>query len=314
MVRNERKDSNCFIIITTIIIVLCLLLISLVSKIKYYQDNVMELNKKLEEEYNIVSKDKNKLLEEKEVLDKKIDELENISTLTTDLKQEVFTLAKDLEQKIIKNDTKYKIAYLTFDDGPYYSTNDYLKILKKYRVKGTFFTIGLDKEKCFDNRNKDCSILYKKIVDEGHTIANHTYSHLIHKGLYSSATSFINQVTKQEKLIKQKTGVTTNIVRFPGGSGTANAYGVKNGAIKKLQSLGYGWVDWTAQDGDGGSPGTKKQALARFKKNINEGIEVVLLHDYSQVSLAILPDIIEYLEKNNYILLPLFYDSVKVNK
>ena len=52
----------------------------------------------------------------------------------------------------------------------------------------------------------------------------------------------------------------------------------------------------------------------RCALNSNEDIEVVLFHDYNNITLSILPQAIEYLEKNNYIILPLFYDSVMVNK
>ena len=67
-------------------------------------------------------------------------------------------------------------------------------------------------------------------------------------------------------------------------------------------------------DGDGGAISSQSEAFNIFKKNINDNIEVVLLHDYSYTTLAILPDIIEYLQDKNYILLPLFYESIKVNK
>ena len=187
-------------------------------------------------------------------------------------------------------------------------------MLKKYKVKATFFTIGLDKENCYDNRSKKCHELYKKVVDQGHTIANHTYSHLIFNGLYNNASSLIKQVKKQEDLIKGKTGVTTNIFRFPGGSSTAKAYGVFNSAVKELRKNNYGWVDWTAANGDGGDPGNKSQALSRLKGEINENIEVVLFHDYSSVTLSMLPEAIEYLQSKGYVILPLFYESVKINK
>ena len=162
--------------------------------------------------------------------------------------------------------------------------------------------------------SNNINVTNKKEFDNGHTIANHTYSHLIFNGLYSSVNSFINEVKKQENLIKEKTGYTTNILRFPGGSNTAAAYGIKNGAIEKLREMGYGWVDWTAQDGDGGAVNGTDDAWNRFTNSINEDIEVVLFHDYSTVTLQILPKAIEYLQNKNYILLPLFYDSVKVNK
>ena len=143
-------------------------------------------------------------------------------------------------------------------------------------------------------------------------MANHTYSHLIFNGLYSSTNSFITQVQKQEQLIKERTGLTTNIVRFPGG--IASSGSLRNSITAKLKEMGYGWVDWTASNGDGGWVGDKDTALKNLKKTIDEDIEVILFHDYSYATLAALPEAIEYLRNNNYILLPLFYESKMINK
>ena len=313
MDKIKRTNRKKLIIISLLIILIILITLLIIFVNNNYQET-LSINKQLTSELTELKNNYQVKDNTNQELTTKLNDLENITENTNKLKQEVFSLASKLEQKIIKKESNAKIAYLTFDDGPYYLTNKYLEVLDKYQVKATFFTIGLDKDTCFDNKSKDCSNLYKKIVDGGHTIANHTYSHLIFKGLYSSTTSFINQVKKQENLIKKRTGVTTNIVRFPGGSGTAQAYGIKDSAIKQLKKLGYGWVDWDAMDGDGGAISSKSEALKTFKKSINDNIEVVLLHDYSQITLAILPDIIEYLQDKNYILMPLFYDSIKVNK
>ena len=314
MVRNKRKTRKSNIIINIILILLTSLSVGFTIYFYYVDNNNSLKQKELKDNLKQKEEEYNKILLNNEELQKELEKIENIDESIKNTKEEVFKLASTLEQKIKNKESTYKIAYLTFDDGPYYSTNKFLDVLRKYRVKGTFFTIGLDKDKCFDNRSKDCSIMYKKVVDEGHTIANHTYSHLIWGGLYGSANSFITQVEKQEKLIKDRTGVTTNIVRFPGGSGTANAFGLKKSITNKLKEIKYGWVDWTAQDGDGGDLRTKDQALSNFKKSINEDIEVVLMHDYSGITLSVLPQFIEYLQEKNYILLPLFYDSVMVNK
>ena len=238
--------------------------------------------------------------------------LVNIDNSINELKQEVYKLTIDLENAILEGRTQYKIAYLTFDDGPYYLTHSVIDVLKQKRVKATFFTIGLNKDICFDNSYADCSIMYKKIVDNGHTIANHTYSHLIFNGLYNSTSSFISQIDKQQAMIEERTGVRTNIMRFPGGSNSAGS--LKNGIIAELRNRGYGWVDWTAQDGDGGSLSDTGTAWTNLGNSINENIEVVLFHDYNRTTYAILPDFIDWLESKNYIILPLTYDSVKVNK
>lgn len=314
MARDNRKSKIINIIIYIFLILMLLMVIFLIYMTYKKYNTEITTNNSLNEELVQVTDMYNEKSETNNKLKQEIDDLKNIDNNIANAKNEVFRLAKELEQKIIKNESDKKIAYLTFDDGPYYATHDFLNVLKKYKVKATFFTIGLDKETCFDNRSKKCHELYKKVVDGGHTIANHTYSHLIFNGLYNNANNLITQVKKQENLIKEKTGVTTNIFRFPGGSGTAKYYGVFNSAVNELRKNNYGWVDWSAANGDGGEPGTKAQALSRFKDEINEDIEVVLFHDYNRVTLSMLPEAIEHLQNKGYILLPLFYDSVKINK
>ena len=310
MVKYEGKIRKSFILIVFTIVFSVLFL------------NIISINKKLEFEIN--KKNENKIALENlksdlEILKNKqtnlqieIDSLKNIDENLEKTKKELFSLAKDLETKIKSGNSNYKIAYLTFDDGPYYLTNSFLDILDKYDVKATFFTIGYDKETCFDNRSKECGNMYKKIVDKGHTIANHTYSHSIFNGLYSSVDTFIYDLKVQEELIKNKTGVITNIMRFPGGS--AQAKNLKTIIINKLKENNYGWVDWTALNGDGGSISNKTIGWNNFVNSINDNIEVILFHDYNHVTLSMLEDAIIYLQNNNYILLPLFYESVMINK
>jgi len=312
MEKNKRNYRKRFIIITIFLLVLIIFLsiICFVTFNDYTKET--NVNKELTLEYDkLVEQNRDSILIQEQI-NKNLNEIKMLDDNISKTRNEVFTLVSKLEQKIKNGESDYKIAYLTFDDGPYYLTYDYLKILDKYNVKATFFTIGTGKNSCWDNKSKDCTKLYSEIVNRGHTIANHTYSHAIKYGLYSSIDSFIYQVNKQEQLIKEKTGVTTNIIRFPGGSGTAKS--LKNGIINELRKKNYGWVDWTAMDGDGGSISSKEQAWNIFVNSINQDIEVVLLHDYSSITVAILPDIIEYLQEKGYILLPLFYDSVMINK
>ena len=118
---------------------------------------------------------------------------------------------------------------------------------------------------------------------------------------------------KQEEHVKKQTdGYVTNIVRFPGGSSTAGK--LKKSIIESLRKRKYGWVDWTAQDGDGGKLSSKDEAMNIFKKSINSQIEVVLFHDYNGYTTTLLPIFIEYLEKNGYEMYPLFYESNMINK
>ncbi len=315
MAKNKRKNrsrlAEIIIFIITFIILLILITNNYSTTTKIINKN-KELNAKL-----LIAKNTN--IEKKATLKKLDDEivtLNNIDDTISITKNDVFNLIKELEKEILDGKTKYKIAYITFDDGPYHSTDQVLDILKKYGVKATFFTIGLDKDDCYDSPGYSCYNTYKKIVDNGHTIANHTYSHQIFRGLYSSSDSFINQVKLQEKLIEERTGIKTNILRFPGGIGTANSLmGSGVSSVKSwLKENGYGWVDWSAQDGDGGYLPSYDTAWNNFTKSIDEDIEVILFHDYSYTTISMLPEAIEYLQNKDYIILPLFYDSVKINK
>lgn len=312
MEENARRNQKGLIIFSIIyFIIIC----SLLGFYFYKQSiikNEQNVNDKYQKELQTLKNELEDIENTGKQLSQEITDIKNIDEGIIKAKEEVFLLASQLEKKIQEGNSEYKIAYLTFDDGPYALTNSYLDILNRYRIKATFFTIGLDKDRCFDNRNQDCSVMYKKIVDNGHTIANHTYSHRIFAGLYSNVDSFMYQVNLQEELIKNRTGVITNIVRFPGGSDTAK--GLKDGIIARLREKNYGWVDWTAQNGDGGAIANTNKAWENFVSSIDQNIEVVLFHDYSYTTLALLPQAIEYLQNSNYILLPLFYDSVMINK
>ena len=179
-------------------------------------------------------------------------------------------------------------------------------MLDKYDILATFFVIG--------NKSDDRLPIYKEEVRRGHTIANHTYYHSISNGLYNSVSSFTNQIKKNEDFILKETGIKTNILRFPGGSNQAK--GLKNGIIKEISNMGYGYVDWDLETGDGKkvSPTIKESIDNVLNKTNGRDIIVVLMHDYSSITLSALPSIIEGLEKQNYIMLPLFYESVKVKK
>ena len=75
-------------------------------------------------------------------LETKINDIKNLDTLIETTKKEYYQSLKTLENKVINKETNYKIAYLTFDDGPYYLTHKFLETLEKYNVKATFFLLG----------------------------------------------------------------------------------------------------------------------------------------------------------------------------
>ena len=165
-----------------------------------------------------------------------------------------------------------KVIYLTFDDGPSERTVEILEILREKDVKATFFVIG--------RTDEDSLNLMKEIVEEGHAIAMHTYSHR-YTDIYASVEDYLADMYKLFVLIRDTTGVEPSIFRFPGGS----IHGYNKGVYQQLEAemLRRGFVpyDWNLSSGD--ASGTKASAAQIINnvvgpaKKLDRGI--VLMHD-----------------------------------
>lgn len=201
-----------------------------------------------------------------------------------------------------------KLCYLTFDDGPNNSvTTQVLDVLRKYDVKATFFMVG-----ALIESNPDVA---RRVFEEGHLIANHSYSHN-YKNIYASTDAFMNEVSTTEALIKAALDSESDyfpLVRFPGGSHYAGTYKESKKLIKEnLGTNGFYFCDWNSLNGD--AEGAKKDAdglFEYFKKttNIDKNV-VVLMHDAvnKQATVDSLPQIIEYMLDNGYTFLRLDED------
>ena len=89
-------------------------------------------------------------------------------------------------------ETKEKVIALTFDDGPTKNVDQLLPLLDEYNAKATFFLIGNEIEKHPEEA--------KKIIEAGHQIGNHTYSH---KRMVLKSPSFIEEeIEKTDELIR----------------------------------------------------------------------------------------------------------------
>ncbi|MBO7697711.1 MAG: polysaccharide deacetylase family protein [Erysipelotrichaceae bacterium] len=267
-------------------------------------------NEKLIASETIALNDK---LTDKDVLMKEKDEIENFNTTLASYHDEFFRLAMELEEKVTSGQSDKKIAYLTFDDGPYRMSYKFLDILDEYDVPATFFYL----KKCAEEGFRDEWIydeVYRRVLRSGHTLGNHSASHQLKEdSIYSSVERFMNDIEDNRKFILDRYGYTTEVMRFPGGTGTAGSryYGI----VEELRKIHYAWVDWNSATGDGGmilSP-------AEYRDNVlnNTGdkkLLVVLMHDYSENTLAALPEIIEGLSDQGYVFLPLFYESQAVNR
>ncbi|PWU00455.1 MAG: polysaccharide deacetylase family protein [Bacteroidetes bacterium] len=125
--------------------------------------------------------------------------------------------------------SKEKIIYLTFDDGPHpIATPFVLDELKKYNAKATFFCIG---KNVVEEKN-----LYRRILDEGHRVGNHTYNHL--NGWKTDDLVYLENILTAAKFIDSK------LFRPP--YGRISKFQIRNLNTK----FGYNIVMWTVLSGD----------------------------------------------------------------
>lgn len=275
--------------------------------------------------YNAYTKANEKLIQNKQVLNalnetldktnvnldncnKELNDLKDIDKKIDEIKEIYFKNAVKAEELARSGEADFKVCYLTFDDGPYSKTTPaFLDVLEKYDVQATFFCLA--KEGVDD--------IYKREKMNCHTIGNHTASHNI-KYIYSSVDVFINDLLENRKFIEDLLGITTDVMRFPGGSPQVSYSGLStNQMIEKLRENHYGYVDWTLTTGDGGGPTylTPDEFLHNvIDSSPNFNVISVLMHDYSTNTLACLPQMIEELTNQGYIFLPLSYDAPIVRK
>ena len=250
-------------------------------------------------------------------LNRVINEVNDINSESDKLQKKVFTLAAQLEKDITDGKSNKKICYITIDDGPYNRGNKYLELFSKYDVKATFFLTTANGNKLPDQADITAASMYPEYLKYGHTIGNHTYSHDYGDGgIYSDSGAFMKSVEEQRKFTEEATGgYTPVLVRFPGGTGMA---GSRLDQIEDaLREKGYGWVDWTIDSGDSWGKDTVNESL--IKSNVlaatkEQNIMVVLFHEWSQPTIDAMPEIIDGLREKGYIFLPLFKESMMVNK
>ena len=266
------------------------------------------------EEYNELLKSEENLKKEINIQEEKIKELNAELDSYSDMKERIAESKEEyfknillLEEKILNDESDVKIAYLTFDDGPYLTTTpDFLDILDEYDIKATFFYLLKD---------EDYDGLYRRVIDSGHTLANHSASHNLRPEgyIYSSVDRFMNDIMLNHDEILRRFDYDSNVMRFPGGSPQAG--GLKGAIVERLKEVPYGYVDWDVTTGDGTNSGSVEEYIHNVLDNSEAyDLMVVLMHDYSYNTITALPTIIEGLKDQGFIFLPLCYESHKVIK
>ncbi|MCM3630895.1 polysaccharide deacetylase family protein [Paenibacillus glycanilyticus] len=154
-------------------------------------------------------------------------------------KEEPLTLA-ELREKyrstfLLEGDSKEKRVALTFDDGPDETfTPLVLDVLKKAGVKATFFVVG--------NRIEANPEIFQRILNEGHAVGNHSYSHP--NFLKLSDEDFRDEINATDKLIKTYIGYLPSLVRPPYGGVTEDQINWLASMEKKIINWNVDSLDW----------------------------------------------------------------------
>ena len=189
-------------------------------------------------------------------------------------------------------DTEDKRIYLTFYCG-YENGNTplILDALKKHKAPATFFVVG--------NFVSTSGDLLKRMVDEGHAVGNHTFSHPDMSKI-STQEAFAKELSQVEELFKEATGTEMEkYYRPPQGK-----YNEAN--LKMAKDMGYktffwslAYVDWY-QD----QQPSKEEAFEKLLGRIHPGA-IVLLHNTSSTNGQILDELLSKWEDMGYTFHPL---------
>ncbi|HLW39297.1 MAG TPA: polysaccharide deacetylase family protein [Brumimicrobium sp.] len=194
-----------------------------------------------------------------------------------------FSIRANFHLKAIhRGEVKGKIVAITFDDGPTEFTLKALELLNKYRQKASFFCIGKQVQK----HEK----IVVSIVENGHEVGNHTFSHAQQMGFKNTA-EMIEEIECTDKILEGIVEKKTRYFRPP--------FGVTNPAVRRaIQETKHIVVGWNIRSLDT-SINNEKRIFNRIKRKIKPG-SIILLHDTSKKSINVLEQLLIYLEQEEY--------------
>lgn len=198
-------------------------------------------------------------------------------------------------------------VYLTFDDGPSSNTAEILDLLAQYNVKATFFVVG--------KTDEESLAMYKRIVEEGHTLGMHSYSHK-YSVIYDSLDNFAADFTQIQNYLYEVTGEDCIYYRFPGGSSNKVSNTDMSEFIGYLNEQGVTYFDWNVSSGDATSQAYTAQELVDnvMQDVVKYKTSVVLMHDADSKDTTVeaLGMILEALQNQGAEILPIDSDTTVI--
>jgi peptidoglycan-N-acetylglucosamine deacetylase len=178
--------------------------------------------------------------------------------------------------------TKEKEIYISFDDGPHPTITPFvLAELRKYNAKATFFCIG-------DNVKKFPAV-YQQVIDEGHTIGNHTMHHI--NGWKTSDEDYLNDIAAAGQHIRSK------LFRPPYGR-------VTRSQLRKLQNddVKIQTVMWSVLAGDWIATLDPEKCFRQVRDAVYPGC-IIVFHDSEKANERMsyaLPKLLEHFTAKGY--------------
>lgn len=306
--RRVKRIKVC--IITFLIIFLLLptiLCLFLFGKINSLEKEIQVLRVMHEDEYkeysNAIKSSSNNTVAHAAEKEDELNTKNNSKEVSNEVIEKDSVDEDPLDIKIENN----KKVYLTFDDGPSIYTEKILDILKEYQIKATFFVIGKT-----DSYSK---AMYQRIVDEGHTLGMHSYSHQ-YKNIYNSLEDFKKDFIQLSDLLYETTGVRPSLYRFPGGSSNQVSKVDMSQYIRYLNDKNITYFDWNVVNGDAtGEDFTLDKLVENVLTGVkNKEVSVVLMHDSPTKINTVnsLPKLIRELQEQECDILPIDQKTVSV--
>lgn len=190
-----------------------------------------------------------------------------------------YVLKKVMPSAVWRKSATEKKLYLTFDDGPIPELTPWvLDVLKQYSIKATFFCVG-------DNVHKQPE-LYARILNEEHSVGNHTYNHV--NGWNTDTNEYLENIEKCAELLNSK------LFRPPYGK-------LKPTQIKRIKA-NYAIIMWDVLSGDYDKTIAPERCLLNVTNAIRNGA-IIVFHDNIKATDNLqyaLPKFIEYALEKGY--------------